>query len=405
MSHLALLMTVSFLLFMSGGLTGPLNSVYVKSLGANYAQIGMLGTVGSLTALGFGYLWGHISDRVQRRKRFMMIGLAGTALNLALTAIIPSYIYLFPLRILSAVAQSAYGTTSLALMGDLLEQRRGRGKSMGTYRGLASLGFGLMAFVAGSIADRTSLRMLFALASTLATTAFLLSFAIKEPEPEERTSSTEEPRAGQKVDGAAGAAPQEAPPETQERRLPMAPLLVAAFMWSMIFSSVYAVWANYMVDQLGYSQTATSRLWSIASTSEFPLMILAGWLSDRVGRLPMLSLGFLAWTVVFLGYVTVPVMPWIVGIQLLRGFAFSAYTATAMTYATEVRSREARGRASGLFSSAGGMGRILGSTMGGTLTQAMGFVPMILICAGLIFSGAVYLGGCALRWRAQTNPS
>ena len=58
--------------------------------------------------------------------------------------------------------------------------------------------------------------------------------------------------------------------------------------------AVYAVWANYMVSELGYSQTAMSALWSLASTSEFPLMILAGWLSDRLGRLPMLSLGFLA---------------------------------------------------------------------------------------------------------------
>ena len=95
-------------------------------------------------------------------------------------------------------------------------------------------------------------------------------------------------------------------------------------------------------------------------------------------------------------------MPWLVLIQLTRGFAYSAYTATAMTYATEVRSREHRGRASGLYSSSGGLGSILGSVMGGTLTQALGFVPMIGICAGLMLGGAVYLGGCALRWRARS---
>jgi MFS family permease len=392
--HFALLMAIVFLLFMSGGLTGPLTSLYVKSLGANYALIGMLGTAGSLTTLAFSYMWGHISDRTQQRKRFMMIGLAGAALRLILTSIVPNYVYLFPLRVLGAIAQSAYSTTSLALMGDILERRRGRGRSMGAYRGLASLGFGLTAFIAGSIADRTSLRTPFALAGGLAAIAFLLSFAIEEARP-----------AGQQTEGRAQAPDQVASSEGEERRLPMGPLLVAAFLWSLIFGAVYSVWANYMVEQLGYSQTATTRLWSIASTSEFPLMILAGWMSDRVGRLPMLSLGFLAWTLVFLGYVTAPVMPWMVLIQLVRGFAYSAYTATAMTYATEVRSRQARGRASGLYSSAGGLGTILGSTMGGTLTQALGFVPMILICAGLVFGGAVYLGGCALRWRAATSSS
>jgi len=385
-------MAIVFLLFMSGGLTGPLTSLYAKSLGANYALIGMLGTVGSLSTLAFSYMWGHISDRMQQRKRFMMIGLAGAALRLILTSIAPNYIYLFPLRVLGAIAQSAYGTTSLALMGDLLERRRGRGRSMGTYRGLASLGFGLTAFIAGAIADRTSLRTPFALAGGLAAIAFLLSFAIEEARP-----------SGQQAEERSEAAAQGASSEGVERRLPMTPLLVAAFMWSLMFGAVYSVWANYMVDQLGYSQTATTRLWSVASTSEFPLMILAGWMSDRVGRLPMLSLGFLAWTLVFLGYVTVPIMPWIVMIQLVRGFAYSAYTATAMTYATEVRARQARGRAAGLYSSAGGLGTILGSMLGGTLTQALGFVPMILIFAGLTFGGAVYLGGCALRWRAKVS--
>jgi len=404
MNNVALLTTLVFLLFMAVGLTNPINSLYVKSLGANYTLIGVLGTVGSLTSLAFSYLWGHLSDRMAQRKRFMMIGLAGVAISQGLMAIVPNYVYLFPLRILGAIAQSAYGTTSLALIGDLLERQRGRGRSMGTYRGLASLGFGLMAFVSGSIADRVGLRAPFGLAGGLAAIAFFLSFAIQETLPSRREAEVRAKARLADQSGVAGlsAAPKQASPGATagelDRRLPMMPLLVSAFLWSLVTGAVYGVWANYMVEKLGYSRTAMSRLWATASTSEFPLMIVAGWMSDRLGRLPMLSLGFLAWTVVFLGYVVVPVMPWMVLIQLTRGFAYSAYTATAMTYATEVRSQAERGRASGLFNSAGGLGMILGSTAGGTLAQTLGFKPMILIAAGLIFAGAVYVGGCAVWW-------
>ena len=108
---------------------------------------------------------------------------------------------------------------------------------------------------------------------------------------------------GHKVDAGPEAASE--PRVGRTGRLPLAPLLFSAFLWSLTTGAVYAVWANYMVGELEYSQAAMSRLWSLASTSEFPLMILAGWLSDRLGRLPMLSLGFLAWTLVFLGYVLV----------------------------------------------------------------------------------------------------
>ena len=180
----------------------------------------------------------------------------------------------------------------------------------------------------------------------------------------------------------------------------MAPLLIAALLWSLVTGAVYAVWANYMVAEVGYSRTQMSRLWAVASLSEFPLMIVAGWLSDRVGRLPMLALGFVAWAVVFLGYIAVPGMPWIVAIQLVRGFAYSAYTATAMTYATEVRARAQRGRASGLYESAGGLGSILGSSLGGSLTQLTSFRTMIGTNAIVISAGAVYLAVTAAYHRA-----
>jgi MFS family permease len=138
-------------------------------------------------------------------------------------------------------------------------------------------------------------------------------------------------------------------------------------------------------------------LWSLASTSEFPLMIAAGWLSDRIGRLRMLALGFFAWTLVFAGYVLIPSMPWIVFIQLTRGFAYSAFTAAAMTYAAEARSRSQRGSVSGAYNAAGGMGSILGSSIGGIQTQLMGFRAMIGTNAALIFAGAVYLTGVVWR--------
>jgi SET family sugar efflux transporter-like MFS transporter len=156
-----------------------------------------------------------------------------------------------------------------------------------------------------------------------------------------------------------------------------------------------------MVNVQGYSQATMSRLWSLASLSEFPLMILAGWLSDRLGRLPMLIVGFVAWALVFVGYVVVPQQPWIIGIQLLRGFAYSAFTAAAMTHAAEVRARAERGRASGLYNASGGLGSIVGSTLGGAQTQLLGFRSMLLTNATVIFAGALYLTGATAKHRVR----
>jgi MFS family permease len=402
MSNLTLMTTIGFILFLSRGITGPVSSLYTESLGASYVTIGILGTVSSLTLILCSFLWGRASDRLSQRKVFLVLGLATLAVSAGLQAVAPSYEVLFPLHILGAVAGAAYGTASLALMGDLLEQRHGeRGRRMGVYRGLGSLGFGLTAFLSGSIADWLSLRATFGLAAAFVALAFLLALNVKECSSSERLDSTagHDASAGQPFRVDAASTVQAAKPKP----LTLMPLLISAFLWSLVTGAVYSVWANYMVGELSFTQAQMSRLWALASLSEFPFMILAGWLSDRIGRVQMLSLGFLAWTFVFLGYVFTPLMPWIALIQLLRGFAYSAFTATAMTYAAEVRAKAQRGRVSGLYSSAGGLGTVLGSSMGGALAQFAGFQSMIGINAALIFGGAVYLAAVAVHRTARAR--
>jgi len=108
MTDIGLMTVVAFLLFMSSGLTGPLSSLYLQSLGADYVAIGLLGTVSSLTMISLGYAWGRLSDRLGRRKILMAVGLVVLAAAHGLMALAPEYRYLFPLRVLAAVAQSAY---------------------------------------------------------------------------------------------------------------------------------------------------------------------------------------------------------------------------------------------------------------------------------------------------------
>jgi len=300
---------IAFILFMSSGITGPISSLYTASLGASYVAIGFLGTVTSLTRILSSYVWGRASDHLEQRRAFLVLSLAALAVCYGLTTVVPSYEYLFPLRVLGAVAHAAYSVASLALMGDLLERRaEERGRRMGTWRGLSSLGFGLMAFASGSVADRLSIRAPYGLAALFLVIAFSLSLRIRERSSgsvhggrftlrgglrRERSaerfaflrslllSAWEGARRG--VDRLVTSAGQKAgsgPKAVSEslvgenERLPLSPLLLSVFLWSLVTGAVYAVWANYMVSELGYTPAAMSRLWALASTSEFPLMIL-----------------------------------------------------------------------------------------------------------------------------------
>lgn len=394
--HPVLRMTlISMLLFMSRGFTIPIRSLYTRSLGASYFTIGLLGTVTSLSMIGGNAFWGWLSDKLKKRKPILLGGLAALALGFVGIAGVPTAGWLFPLYLWMALAQAAYDTASLALMGDLLEQGgRSRGRRMGTYRGLGSLAFGAVAFGSGELAELWSLRGTFLIGAVCLVVALLLAIWIRRPE-----TRSDEPS---DVGGEAHTE-KEITACSEKPGLPLPPLLIAVGVWSLVTGAVYAVWANYMVESLGYSQGQMTRLWAVASLSEFPLMILAGWLGDRLGRLPMLSIGLSLWAGVFAGYLFLPSMPWILGVQLVRGFAYSAHTATAMTYAAEVRAREQRGRISGFYGTAGSIGAILGTSLGGLLTEYAGFRTMIAGCAVLVFVGAVYLGIAAFVHRARVR--
>lgn len=423
MNNATILSAISFIFFMALGFMFPVQSLYSEYLGASYTVIGLLGSLFSLAQIFFGYVWGDLSDHLGRRKPLLAGGLAASTVTLGLLSIAPDYGYLVPLLIIISAAQAAYMTTSLAMMGDLLEHNaRDRGRKMGAYRGMGSLGFGLTAFITGSVADKFSIRAPFVLATLVMAVGFLLALALKEPAPNTGTKPSQEAesfwqllliymrqatrtmaRQFMALFKSRNNDEQSSRAEPESKRRPLVPLLISTFIWSVAFSAVFAVWSNYMVSELGYNQEYVGRLWAIAALTEAPFMILAGWLSDRVGRLPMLSVGFLSWTLVFVGYVFAPLAPWIVLTQVVRGFAYAAFTAAAMTYAAEVRARSQRGQASGLYNSANGLGSILGNSSGGAMAQHTGSRLMIAVNAVLMFAGAVYLATVAVRQKALST--
>ncbi len=425
----ALLAAISFFVFMSSGAL-TLGPVYTRSLGASYATIGVLSTLSSFVMVVFAVFWGRASDLQQRRKGFLVGALGSNVVITFLTSVVPSYQYLFPLRILGGIAGAAYHVSSLALMGDILAQRgAGRGWRMGAYRGLGSLGFAITAFLVKYLLGLTGLSGLYRLSAILLLAALAASLLLREGPQAPETREALRParflrqatvatiaalrdtairmKAALSGDSGRDLLADERTPEeiaaAPRLTLPIVPLLVAALLWSFSFTDLNSLWSNYMTESVGYDEGTVSQLWALGAVLELPMMTLAGWLSDRVGRLAMLALSFAGWALVNLGYVLVPDMPWIIGIQILRSFAYSAYTATAMVYATEVRGKAQRGQVSGLQSSAGGIGSILGNAAAGAIAQVAGFGLMIGSMIAVSLGGAAYLGHSALRQRARAR--
>jgi MFS family permease len=156
----------------------------------------------------------------------------------------------------------------------------------------------------------------------------------------------------------------------------------------------------WVAERLGLGRAIFSQLWGIAAFVEVPCMLLAGILVDRVGRRPTFVAGLVGFGFVYLLYVLSPPLPGLIATQVLRGFAFAAFTATALTLAIDLSPPEGRGAAAGLFGSAQGLAQITGNWIGGPLADAFGFRALFALAAVTVLCGALYTFRALGRSRA-----
>jgi PPP family 3-phenylpropionic acid transporter len=389
---------VLFLVYLATGLWSPLLAVYTRSLGAQTGQIGLVLATFQITNLASQYWWGRYSDRLGRRKPLLLLGTAGMALAYLGIASAGQYGWLFAARALEGVALSAYSTGSLALIGDLLEDQAGRGRLMGTYRTFGSLAFAIAALSGGWLADSISLRVPFAIAALCYLLAFVLGTRISErtmgvsPSPADEEQKTKDEISAPSNHGLSSSV-------LRQRSRALWSFLALLGVWMFAMSAVVPLWPVFMAN-IGYSKTAIGGLWSLAALGEVPCMILAGHLSDRWGRKRVMLTGFVGMSGVYLAYTLSPALAWIVGVQLVRAFAYASMEAPALLYATELGLRRQRGRLAGLFYSAGSLGAIAGSIVGGVIAQWVGLPSMFRMAVVLMLAVALVIGKVMPRLRS-----
>ena len=381
-----ILSTVIFLTYLATGTTGPFLPLYAGSLGASLVEVAAVVGGFSTVSLVAGLFWGRASDRLGRRKPFLVGAMTALVATNLLASFATAWWTLLALRLVEGAAVGASGVASLALMGDILEGNPRRARLVGYYRMSGSLAFSLAIAAAGYAAERFGFGVTFRLAAGIYLATFLIALFLPEP-AERRTSARREASFGALLRG------------------PLRPLLVIAAAFGLPFAAVYSVWPIWIAESLGLGRAVFGRLWGIAAFVEVPCMALAGYVTDRFGYRPTFLVGLALFAGVFGLYLVAPevaaplgltTLDVLVGAQVLRGLAYAAFTATALTMAIEVAPADARGRASGLFATAQSLAQIVGSYAGGPLATAAGYRTLFGTASAILLLGAGY-AGLALR--------
>lgn len=390
MSNIRLLTLISALTFVAVGITAPLVSLYLQSLGADLQQISFILTSVVATSLIASYGWGRLSDRLRRRKPLLIAGLFILSLAFFFLSRAANPSYAWASRIFEGTGSAAVSTLSLAMMGDMLQNSAQRGRQMGFYRGFASAAFAVGSVCGGWIADRTGITASLMLCSGIYLLAALTAFALQEKTLVADAAAPNKNANG----GVRPSAPQErGAPRLQSlaQGLPLL-FLLGIVLWIAAHTASASMWPNYMAS-LGYTKTQNGLLWGFAALIEFPAMWFSGMLSDRWGRPALLTVGGLGISLTNFGYFALAgFFPLLIVIQVMRGIGFGSYTSNAMTFATELGDPAQRGSRSGLYNSISSAGSLIGSLLGGTLAQRLGFGPLYALCA----TSALLAGICFL---------
>ncbi len=157
------------------------------------------------------------------------------------------------------------------------------------------------------------------------------------------------------------------PPQSTRPGIVLALIFATILLDFVGFSILIPVLPLYAED-LGASKIEVGLLLSLDSIGLVLFLPFWGWVSDRIGRRPVILVCLLG-TAAYFGLLAVArTIPEIYLARALGGF-FGASIGTAQAYITDITTPEDRARGMGLIGAAFGLGFVLGNVIGGVLHE------------------------------------
>ena len=361
----------------------PLESLYVQELGANVGQVGLFFTIAAVAPLLFQVFGGWLSDSVGRLQA-IAIGSVGGALSYLFYIFAPSWLWLLPASILTAMATAFVAPSFQAFIAEeSTEDTRGR------VYGITSTMYMIVNVVGpvlgGAIAGGLDFRTMYIVAAGLYGSAALIRVLMA------RQASRAQARQ-------LGMAEKPAGTSLKKSLAGVLALITAGGVVTWIFVSdgvrdvafslVGRLMPLYLENEMGLTLIQIGTLQSISAVVAMILMGPAGWLSDRRGERVSIVGGFglisVGWAV-FLGGSNF----WhFVLSRVIVGMGWALIDPAYSSLISKVVPERLRGTAFGLFSTSLGLISLPAPWVGAWLWEEVSpvfpfYVPLVAMVAML----------------------
>lgn len=256
--------------------------MYITSLGATVASVGIFISAFTLSFAIFSPIIGRLSDRIGRKK-LILYGLAGDVVFGVFTGLVPTWHWLLVIRLLNGAVSAIATLPTEALLIDSVPAHK-RGETVGFASACAMAGRWIGPVFGGSVQWFTkasglsianSYRVPYFVDSILAVLAFLLvAWNVKEP----KTRTVEH-----------------AELKSEKGRMKFTPsmyvMMFFAFTYGGAIGLTMPLAALLYNDKFGVEPITIGAIISVTGVVGLGASWVAGRASDRLGRKPVLALG------------------------------------------------------------------------------------------------------------------
>lgn len=383
---------VTLIVVMLGfGMVLPLMPFYIKMLGANGKQLGLLTAIYSIMQFIFAPIWGSLSDRVGRRP-ILMLGILGNGIFLLLFGFASQLWMLFLSRALAGILSSATLPTTMAYISDTTAPAE-RGDKMGKLGAAMGLGVILGPGLGGWLAEY-GLVMPFLVATGLSVLALALVIIYL---PESKTRGSDQTAPGTKPEN-------NLTQMLQVLRSPVGILFFMAFLVSFGMTNFEGIFSLYTIEKFDFTPRDIGTVLVIVGlVSALVQGLLVGPLTRKFSEVIVIKAALLC---VSLGFIVILGANSMIGLLITTGLFITPVALLRATVNVLIANRTASGQGTsmGLSNAFASLGRVIGPVWAGFMFDVNINYPFI--SGAVILLAGFLLSMVLLRPEKQTlNPS